>query len=107
MWPAALTRYVTGSSKLRELVGPGAAGAAPAAAAPAATTRLRREVGEGGRSVAAAGESEARDQHARLRRLASRANLGAVALGEPGQDFELPSAALAPILVDGHLYAGF
>src|SRR5947199_6121076 len=104
MWPAALTRYVTGNSKPRALVGPGSAGAACAAAAAATAARLGREVGRQG---LAARDSEARDQHARLRRLARRAGLRAVALGEPRQELELLGAALAPILVDGHLNAGF
>src|SRR5438034_717742 len=45
MWPAALTRYVTGKSKSRLLVRAGAAGSARAAAATAAAG-LAREVGD-------------------------------------------------------------
>src|SRR4029077_5587929 len=41
--------------------------------------------------------------HARPGRLAGRAHLRLVPLGEPGQNVELLRAALAPILVDGHL----
>src|SRR6266849_2432530 len=78
MWPAALTRYVTGKSKISSLVRRRAAGAAsPAAAASAAGL------------------------------LARGADLADVPFGEFRQDFELPGAALAPILVDGHLNARF
>src|SRR5467141_2205451 len=100
MWPAALTRYVTGKSNAKSLVRSGAAGAARAAAASAAA-RLTREVG-GGRRFAAAGDGKARDEDARLCRLARRAHLRGVALGKTRQELELPGAALAPILVDGH-----
>src|SRR5262245_14372602 len=106
MWPAALTRYVTGKSNVRAaLVRSGAAGPARAAAAAAATAGLAHEVR--GRRLAAARDREARDEHARLRRLARRADLRGVALREAREHLELPGAALAPILVDGHFSEGF
>src|SRR5690348_11738379 len=77
-----------------------------AAGAAAAARGLARKVRHG-RLAAPAAEGEARDEHAGLRRLARRADLRGVALGEPGQHLELLGAALAPILVDGHLNAGF
>src|SRR5438874_4562954 len=100
MWPAALTRYVTGKSKVRLLVRARAARAARAAAA-AAAGRLGREVRDGRRI--AAGEGEARDHHPRLGRFARRTHLRGVALGEPCQELELLGAAVAAILVDRHL----
>src|SRR5712692_2271026 len=105
MWPAALTRYVTGNSKPRSLVGSGAERATRAAAA-ATAARLAREIGDR-RCLAAAGKGEARDQHPRPCRLACRTHLGRVTLGETCEDLELLGAALAPILVDGHLSERF
>src|SRR6185312_10613901 len=86
-----------------ELIRAGAAGAARPAAA-AATAALAREV-EG--RLAATGDGKARDEHPGLGRFAGRALLGGVPLGKPGQDLELLRAALAPILVDGHLSERF
>src|SRR5713226_6865645 len=83
------------------LVRPGAARAARASAAATAADLLPPEVDRGRRF--AARHREARNQHPGLGRLAGRADLGAVPLREPGKDFELPGAALAPILVDGYL----
>src|SRR5437879_9924014 len=90
MWPAALTRYVTGKSKTRSLVWARAAGAARASAA-ATTGLLAPEIDRGGRF--AARHREARDEHPRLGRLAGRADLAGVPFREPGQDIELPGAA--------------
>src|ERR1700730_13325772 len=80
------------------------AGAAGAARAPAAATGAfsAPEV-EGLRRLAGACEGEARDEHPCPGRFAGRANLSLVPLREPGQDVELPGAALAAILVDGHV----
>src|SRR3984893_466635 len=80
------------------------AGAAGAARAPAAATGAfsAPEV-EGLRRLAGACEGEARDEHPCPGRLAGRANLSLVPLREPGQDVELLGAALAAILVDGHV----
>src|SRR5213593_3248274 len=79
MWPAALTRYVTGNSKSLLLVRARAARAARSATA-AAAAGLAREVRDR-RRLGTAGEGKARDQHAGPGRLACRADLGAVALG--------------------------
>ena len=76
------------------------AGAATCAAAPA---RLGPEVRT---KRFATRRREARHQHAGLGRLARRANLRLVPLGELRQHIE-PLSAIAPILVDGHPNAGF
>lgn len=84
----------------RPLVG-GSAGARAAAAA-AATARLAGKIRQRG-GACAAGEGEARDQDASLRRLARRTRLSRITLGESRQNLELLGAALTPILVDGHV----
>src|SRR5438105_14520063 len=90
MWPAALTRYVTGKSKAGCLVRARAAGAARAPTA-AAAAGLAREVRDR-RWLAAAGEGEAGDQHPRLGRLACRTPLPVDPRGGPRQHLELPGA---------------
>src|SRR5207237_3366117 len=74
-----------------------AAGAAAAATAAGGHGKRRREL------AGAAHRGEARDQHPGLARLAARADLSPVSLGERGQDLERPLAVVTAILVDRHL----